>query len=944
VTPDQWADVERLFDSIRRAGAHERVALLAAIADPVVRAEVASLLDSDRDTENTVEAVIAEAAAAATDGMTGRKLGHFRVIKPIGRGGMGEVFLAEDVHLHRHVALKLLPLDFGHAGDRRRRFEREAQAAAALNHPGIVTIHEVGLDEDCPFIVTELVEGETIEQRLTRGPMPVAETLDVAIQIADAVGAAHGKGIVHRDLKPANVMLTSSGVKVLDFGLAKFAPVETMTQTGVIMGTPAYMAPEQWAGTAADARVDIYALGCLVYEMATGVRAGPSRVALPARALERIVSKCLQHDPADRWRSAEELQQQLKLARRPRRRLRHIVMTTAAAVALVGASLWYPRMRAEVLTDKDVVLLSDFTNSTGDPVFDGTLRQALAIQLEQSPFLKIMDAGVAQRDLRLMGHPAGARITADLAHDICAREGAAATIDGSIAPLGQAFVVTLEAVTCRERATLAREQTQAGDKEHVLKALATAAGALRMKLGESLASVQEHARPLDRFTTTSLEALQTYARGYELAAAGQYIASIPFFQRATELDPAFAMAHQTLSIMYSNSGARPRAVESQRRAFALIDRVSDFERVNIEARYQLFATGDLAKAADAYARAIREFPRYWGAHSELSTAYRATGDFEKSLAAAETARRLEPRVLPPYNNAALAQIRLGRLADAKEVLGAAQAHQLDAARVHQRLLEIAYIEGDAAAAQREIRWFAGKPEEYATFGTQAANADALGQRRRARELYRRAADMARQRDLGEAATEFDQADAMGAAWSGNCGEGASGSPPLALAICGDGAAATRLAGEMSKELSAGTIWHQVQLPTIRAAIEFRRDQPARAVEILAPALAYERAYPEVPYLRGLSYLRLKKNAEAAAEFRKVVDHRPASWGIVHAVSQLGLGRAAARSGDMATALRAYQELLALWKDADASALLNDARRELSALQSSTSSTPRVPGT
>jgi eukaryotic-like serine/threonine-protein kinase len=936
VTPDERTEVEWLFDRIRRAGPHERIALLAAIADPLLRAEVGSLIDAGRDTEVTTTTVISEAVAAAADGVTGRTLGHFRVIKPIGRGGMGEVFLAEDMHLRRQVALKLLPLDFRHDSDRLLRFEREARAAAALNHPSIVTVHEVGHDEGRPFIVTELVEGETIERRLARGPMGVTETLDVAIQIADAVSAAHGKGIVHRDLKPANVMLTSSGVKVLDFGLAKFAPLEKMTQTGVIMGTPGYMAPEQCAGTAADARVDIYALGCLVYEMAAGVRAGPSRVLLGTRALDRIISKCLQHDPADRWSSADELKQQLKLARQPRRRLRHIViMTSAAVAALVGAFLWGPRKDPEMLTDKDVVLLSDFTNGTGDPVFDGTLRQALAIQLEQSPFLKIMDDGIARRNLRLMGHPAGVRITSDLAHGICAREGAAATIEGSIASLGQAFVVTLEAVTCQERATLAREQAQALDKEHVLEAVATAGGALRVKLGESLASVQQHARPLDRYTTTSLEALQTYARGYELAATGQYIAALPFFRHATELDPSFAMAHQTLSIMYSNSGARARAVESQRRAFALIDTVSDFERVNIEARYHLFATGDLVKAVDAFAVTIREYPRYWGAHSELSTVYRAMGDFEQSLAAAETARSLEPGVLPPYNNAALALIRLGRLADARQVLDAAQARQLDAARVHQRLLEIAYIEHDAAAAQREIMWFRDKPEEYVSFGTQAASADALGQRRRAHELYRRAADLARQRDRAEAATEFDEADAIGAAWSGNCGERASGSPPLALAICGDGPTAMRRAGEMSHELSASTIWREVQLPAIRAAIELRRDQPARSAEILAAPLAYERAYPEVPYLRGLSYLGLKKNAEAAAEFRKVVDHQPASWGIILPISHLGLARAAARSGDIATALRAYQALLALWKDADASALLNDARKELSALQSAT---------
>jgi tetratricopeptide (TPR) repeat protein len=937
VTSDQWAEVERLLHEALRLSPTEQAKLLANIDDLAVRAEVTSLIEAEREPGPTLGGVVRDAAAAVLDQpMPGRMIGHFRVIKRIGRGGMGEVFLAHDVNLQRDVALKVLPIDFHSDRERLLRFEREARAAAALNHPHIVTVHEVGHSGGHPFIATELLEGETIAQRLTRGALPLTDTLRMAMQIADALAAAHAKGIVHRDLKPANVMITGSGVKVLDFGLAKFdTHADMLTATKAIMGTPGYMAPEQWEGRPADARTDIYAFGCLVYEMAMGRRVETPRAPVPSRPLDRIVRKCLQPDPADRWASAGELMREVERTQQPRASSRWIaVAAVAAGLALAGTFVWRERTSAKPLTDKDVLLLSDFTNTTGDPVFDGTLRQALAIQLEQSPFLKIMDDGVVRQTMRLMGHAPTDRITSEIARDICVREAATASVEGAIASLGRNFVVTLEALTCQDRGTLAREQAQAEDKEHVLQALGTAATTLRARLGESLSSIEQLNQPLDQFTTTSLAALQTYARGYELAGPGQFIAAIPFFRRATELDPNFAMAYQILAIMYSNSGERARSNEYQRRAFELADRVSEFERLSIVARYYFLATGELNKAEDAYQLVIRGYPRYWGSHSELSTLYRTTGGYEKSLVEAQAAVRLEPRLLAPHNNMAMAYVRLDRLGEAKDTLRKVQSQHPDAARIHQRLLEIAYAEGNTAAAEEQINWFSGKAEEYTSLGIRAANADARGQRRRAHELYRQAADLARRRDLTEAAAEFEEADAFGAAATGNCAAGRrAGAPPLALALCGDANAAELVAADRSRALPAGTIWNAVQLPAIRAATELRRGEPARTITLLASAAPYDRAYPEVPYLRGLAYLRLKQSGHASAEFRKVLDHKGANWGVIYAMSQLGLARAATLSGNTVAASKAYQDFLALWKDGDIdSAVLADARSELSALK------------
>jgi eukaryotic-like serine/threonine-protein kinase len=937
MTTGQWAEVERLLDEAMRLPLAARPAFAADIDDAAVRHEVESLLHAEDDGATLdPSSIIGEAARSLLDEPPpGRMIGNFRIIRPIDRGAMGLVFLARDVTLERDVAIKLLPADVRHDRERLLRFDREARAAAALNHPSILTIHQVGTADGQPFIATEFVEGETLAQELVRGPLPLAKTVSIALQVAGALAAAHSHGIVHRDLKPANIMITSTGVKVLDFGLAQIELAgEPLTQTGAVMGTPAYMAPEQWEGKGADRRSDIYALGCIVYEMASGTRAGPSRRPLPSGPLERLVCKCLQLNRADRWQSAEEVTRALQRVQRPERGRWYAAIAASLMVALVGGVVWQQRARPQPLNGTGVLMLADFANTTGDPVFDRTLRQALAIQLEQSPFLKILGEGTVRQDLTLMGRAADAPLTPGTARDICVREAASATVEGSITSLGKAFVITLDAVGCQDGSTVARAQVQADEKEHVLQAVATAATAMRAQLGESLPSIEKSSRPLDDYTTASLEALQTYAHGYELAAAGQYLAAIPFFQRATDLDPTFAMAYHVLAIMYSNSGERLRSNEYERRAFALSDRVSEIERLGIVARYHFFVTGELDKAVDAYQLLIRSFPRYWGSHGELGALYWRVGDLQKSLEASRQAQRLEPRAFAPYNNQAIALTRLGRLDEAKAVLKSAQLQNFDSARLHQRLMEIAYLEGHHAAAEKEAQWFAGNPEEYAGLETQAANEDALGRRRRARELYQRAAQLARHRSLEESAAQFEEADALADALTGNCATVRGvGGPALAFALCGDVAAAHKLAARTSATFPHGTLWNTVELPTIRAAIALSRDDPTQAVTLLASAASYERASPMPDYLRSLAYLRLGKAVEAAEGVQRILDQKGAHWGLVYALSYPALGRAAARAGDTERARKAYADFLSLWEDADTGApLMASVRREAATLK------------
>jgi eukaryotic-like serine/threonine-protein kinase len=577
------------------------------------------------------------------------------------------------------------------------------------------------------------------------------------------------------------------------------------------------------------------------------------------------------------------------------------------------------------LTETDTVVLADFANSTGDSVFDGTLRQGLAIELEQSPFLKIMDDEQVQQALRRMSLLPGARVTNQIAHEVCVREGAAATIDGTIASLGKSYVITLQGIACQDGATLAREQTQAVDKEHVLNSLGTAATAMRGKLGESRSSIQKWNRPLVMATTPSLEALQTFTLGDEQMTQGHFLAAIPLAERAIALDPNFALAYALLAGAFQSAGDVGHQREYIDKAFALIDRVSPFERDFIATKYYNF-NGELDKAIDAYRLASQDYPRFWMFPNESSESLIALGQFEEGLKAGQEAVRLEPRVEFPYRRLLDAYICLDRLVEAGEVAQKVRAMGIGEARIHQRFLEIGYLQGDEAAVTRETKWYTGRPEEYLSFGLQAASRNVLGRRRESSNLYERAAQTALRQGLPDVAAGFEEADARADALSGNCQTvHRLRRPALALAMCGDASQAEKVAAETSKLWPNDTVWNAVQLPAIRAAIKLKGDRAAEAVELLASASPYERAYPEVAYLRGLAYLRMKNGADAAAEFRKIVDHKGANWGSTwqhpnwgqyYSLSYLGMARGFALAGDTAKAEKAFQDFLELWKNAD----------------------------
>jgi serine/threonine protein kinase len=960
------------------------------------------------------------AQSAVTENLIGKKVSHYRVLQLLGGGGMGVVYKAEDLKLGRLVALKFLPSELRSDPVAFERLQREARAASSLDHPNICSIYELGEHEGQPFIVMQMLEGQTVREWVEASanrsyPSRVIELLDLAIQITDGLEAAHQKGIIHRDIKPANVFITSRGqAKILDFGVAKFVDTvelpdakstaegggatmaeSQLTRTGASVGTPSYLSPEQIRRENLDARTDVFSFGLVLYEMATGQRAFSGNTAtlirddvlnlpvVPARQLnpeiagelEGIIHKTLEKDRELRYRAAADLGADLKRLKRetelglvatsgisakgasadaalaeparvvsvPRgaRRWKVIPLAAVALVALAVGGWWVSSHKAHALTNKDTIVLAEFLNTTGDPVFDGTLRQGLSAQLAQSPFLNLLSDEHIAQTLSLMAQPKDAQLTYKLASEVCQRTASATTIEGSISSLGSQYVLGLKAVNCRNGDLLAEEQVTANRKEQVLKALGDAATKMREKLGESLSSVQKYDVPLENVTTPSLEALNAYSLGLKARHEKGDFDSIPFFRQGVELDPSFAMAYLRLGIEYGNIGEASQEYQNLEQAFALRDRVSTRESFDIASSYYNSVAGDLQKAEEIFQLWAQTYPQDPTPHDRLGNDYLFSGQYPQALETLLEEKGLTQSGFYNYGNLVSAYLNLDRLREARLAIEEARARKLEPVSGYIYLYLIDFLEGNVSGMQADVAWATGKPGVEDVFINMQSDTEAYsGHRREAWTFSQKAVAAARRDNENEAAAIHMANAALREAEFGNSArtmETANSAlaltasrdvkilAALAFARAGFAKRAQILADELAKANPSNTILNFYWLPTIRAATELDLNQPSKAIEILRGTGAYELGSPPQlgpstlypVYVRGQAYVRLNQARSAAAEFQKLLDHPSCVINFpLGALAHLELGRAYALAGDKTKARTAYQDFLTLWKDAD----------------------------
>ncbi len=931
--------------------------------------------------------------------MIGRTISHYRIVSELGSGGMGVVYEAEDTRLGRHVALKLLPIEACCDPQAMDRFLREARIISSLSHPHICTLHDIGEHDGQQFMVMELLEGESLRARIARGPLTLHEVLDLGTQVADALDAAHSAGVIHRDIKPANLFITRRGhAKVLDFGVAKLATVDSagradlsqtiaaseLTTIGSAVGTIAYMSPEQARGQEIDARSDLFSLGLVLYEMASGRQAftGATSAVIfegiltrtpepPSHAnanvpaeLDRIIAKALEKDRETRYQTAAEVRADLKRLSREtesggislatgshtvtaaaapptagpppsRAGAKRAVLVAAPLVtiaAVAGLLLWQSQ-RTPALASRDTVVLADFRNRTGDTVFDDTLSEALAVQLRQSPFLNLLPDQQVQATLALMGRPPLEPLTPELGREVCQRTGAKAMLGGTIASLGSAYVLTLSAQNCVTGEILVEEQVQANAKEGVVTALGAAASRLREELGESLAMVQRYDQAIEAATTPSLEALKAYSQGMTTRRTQGDFESVPYFRRAIQLDPEFALAHGRLGTVLSNIGERADAERAATRAFELRDKVSERERLYIEARYHSTVTRELAKAVESYRLLLATYPDDYAAHSNLGSIYRDLGSQKDAVAHLEEAVRLAPAQPIGRSNLGAAYLAERRFDEARRQFEEVLTLQ-ESVGARSGLYVIATLTGDQSLADSQIAAAKGQRDEGDLVATRAQAAAFRGQMKEAErlmeEVFRLGQGANRLPQLGEAFLGLALAQAIlgypdaARAWFTRVQrhdmirEGATDEVLALAAVLGDAA--------LGKPYLDRAIAH-----VTRVALPERAALSARGIRALAALAAgrHQEAYDDAiavsadpsqvehAFVAGMAALRLQRWDDAVAAFDRVGSQR-GKLGLspLVPVSRVMAARAHAGAGRGAAAREAYADAFTIWQQAD----------------------------
>ena len=931
--------------------------------EEALRTEVESLLAAhDEDDPSEPSPTSSETAPFAP----GEVFAHrYRMVTRLGQGGMGDVWRADDLVLGVPVALKLM---HSPTAEGRLLLLNEVRLARRITHPAICRVFDIGEQGDQVFMSMELVPGEDLASLIHRvGRLPSERVAEIGAQLCDALAAAHLQGILHRDLKPANILIDENGsVRITDFGIAVKRD-QTGHNTGI--GTPGYMAPEQLAsGESVSERTDLYALGRVLYELLVGRQSFDRESGRPSPRpstlvpgvdpqLERVVMQALSPDPKDRPSSAAEMGARMIARPKPGAASRYrywiVAAVAAAAVAVIVAlvSPFGPR-GAGTLTEQDTILLADFMNTTGEPVFDGALKVALAVALEQSPFIKIYPDDRVRDVLRLMNRSADERITRAVAREVAQRAVIKAFITGSISSLGRNYVFAIEAVNSQTGDTMAREQVEVTQKEDVLAALGQAAARLRATLGESLASVQKFDVPLPRATTSSLEALHSYALALDEDRLVARVGAIPHLKRAIELDPDFALAQAVLSGVYANARRTALAPEFSRKAFELRDRVSERERFFISWRYYHDATQDWDKAFELARTWTATYPREVFAFNSLGASHQVFARHDQAIDAFRTAARLDPSFAVPIENLASTLIMVNRLDEATAAIAEATALRPDLVSLRRLAYLVAFIKDDAAGMTRELAAARQLKDVVLASDWDARAAAFHGQVRTAHEQFRRAMQLGSQAELTESAAQWAAYDAEIHALIGQCADTRrEGSAALAmsrdnltlertgraLALCGAHAEAAKLSAELTDRLPDATLTKRIQLPLIAAASALHGDDGARAIALLEPVRPFDRArgsefWPE--YLRGLAYLASKNGREAAAQFESVLSHRgEAPDSPLYPLAHLGLGRAALLIGDREKARNAYDTFFAMWEGADADLKpLQDARREYAQLR------------